>query len=103
MRVSLHIDSAKDEEMRRALLAWHFTEDLYPRPPLTLNGLVVKVCGSSWNIESPPIAAERANQIIEATKDDNHLAALKVWRDIKLREQRTAENGFNGTTTEEQA
>ena len=34
MRVTLNIDSATDDEMRRALLAWHFTHDFYPEPKL---------------------------------------------------------------------
>jgi hypothetical protein len=98
MRVTLKIDSANDEEMKRAVLAWHFTSEFYPKPGLELDGLVVKVCGSSWNIESPPIPAKRADQIIEATISDQHLGWLKMWRDETLAEQRKAENGFNGTT-----
>jgi hypothetical protein len=81
MRVALHIDSATDEEMRRALLAWHFTTPTYPKPVLALDGLVVKVCGVSWNIESPPIGPARAAQILDATKSDEDLNWLKVWRD----------------------
>jgi hypothetical protein len=78
MRVALHIDSAKDDEMRRAVLAWHFTTPFFKTPGLALDGLVVKVCGSSWNIESPPIEATRAALIIDATTSDDHLDWLKA-------------------------
>jgi hypothetical protein len=84
MRVTLRMDSVSDAEMKRALLAWHYTTPLYTKPALTLDGLVVKVEGSGWNIESPPISAARAEQIIEATKSDDHLGWLRLYRDETL-------------------
>jgi hypothetical protein len=90
MRVALHIDSATDDEMRRAVLAWHFTTPAYPAPLLALDGLVVKVCGTHWNLESPPIPPSRAAQILEAMTGDDMLAALKVWRDVNERAKEDA-------------
>ena len=86
MRVTLKIDSATGDEMKRALLAWHFTADLYDPPKLALDGLVVKVCGSGYYVESPPIDAARAQQITEAARSAEHLTALKLWRASKKKE-----------------
>jgi hypothetical protein len=86
MRVTLHIDSCTDAEMRRAVLAWHVTDTSgrYKKPVLALDGLVVKVMGSSWNIDSPPIEPERAEQIVRAARCAQQLEWLKEWRDESL-------------------
>jgi hypothetical protein len=82
MRASLHIDSANDDELRRALLAWHFTSAEYEPPKLELNGMTVKVGGpAAWTIDSPPIPVERAAKILHASLSQDSLDLLREHRD----------------------
>jgi hypothetical protein len=83
MRASLHIDSANDDQMRRAVLAWHFTSTDYEAPKLALDGMTVKVCGIAWTIDSPPIPVERAAQILHASLSKESLELLREHHDSK--------------------
>jgi hypothetical protein len=81
MRVSLHIDSASDAEMKRAVLAWHFTTPMFKTPLLALDGMTVKVCGCAWTVDSPPIETERASLILQAAESNDGLKVVEHLRD----------------------
>lgn len=100
MRVSLHIDSASDAEMRRAVLAWHFTTPMFKTPLLALDGMTVKVGGCAWTIDSPPIETERGALILRAAESADGLKAVEHLRDGHAEVEKAWQEYLNGDTEE---